>query len=110
MITNLTRRIILAEEVLAAETFSEKAKGLSGAEKPSALFFKTRWGIHTFGMKFPIDCVIFDDNFRVRALAENLRPDRFFFWNPKYKGVLELPTGVISKTGTKIGDMLEFKL
>lgn len=109
IVINTTRRTVLVDNVLTAKTFNEKASGLSGAEKPSALFFKTRWGIHTFGMKFPIDCVVSDDAFKVRALTENLKPNRFFFWNPYYKNVLELPAGIISGTGTKIGDVLEFK-
>ncbi|MGC9610639.1 MAG: DUF192 domain-containing protein [Minisyncoccia bacterium] len=107
LVKNITRGTLLGEDVSVAKTFSEKVVGLSGKKTPASLFFKTRWGIHTFGMKLPIDCVIFDDAYRVRALAENLRPSRLFFWNPFYKNVLELPAGTVSKTGTKVGDMLE---
>jgi uncharacterized membrane protein (UPF0127 family) len=110
MVMNITRGTLLGEDIPFAKTFVDKANGLSGAEKPSALFFKTRWGIHTFGMKFNIDCVILDNALKVRATIENLKPRRFFFWNPSFKNVLELPAGTVSMTGTKIGDVLEFKL
>ncbi|MGC9603549.1 MAG: DUF192 domain-containing protein [Minisyncoccia bacterium] len=106
-VKNRTRGVILCEGVLVAKTFNDKANGLSGKDAPAAIFFKTRWGIHTFGVKFPIDCVITDNNFEIKGLEENLKPNRFFFWQPKYKNVLELPAGTISKTGTRVGDILE---
>ena len=107
-VINMTRRRVLADNVLMAETFDEKTKGLSGRKEPAALFFKTRWGIHTFGMKFPIDCLVMNDKLEAKAIKENIKPNRFFFWPPKYRNVLELPVGAVSKTGTKLGDVLEF--
>lgn len=109
IVKNSTRGTLLGEDVSAAKTFNDKANGLSGKDAPAAIFFKTRWGIHTFGVKFPIDCVIMDDDFKVRGLQENLKPNRFFFWRPKYKNVLELSAGTISRTGTRVGDILEMR-
>ncbi len=106
-VINTARRTVLAEDVHIAESFNEKAKGLRGQETPAAMFFETRWGIHTFGMKFPIDCVVLSDEFEVKYVREDMKPGRFFFWRPKYKNVLELPAGTVFKTGTKIGDTLE---
>jgi hypothetical protein len=77
------------------ESFPEKSKGLLGFDKPTSIYFKTRWGIHTFFMKFPIDVVVLDRQSRVVVLRKNLKPNRIFMWNPVYEEVLELPVGTI---------------
>ncbi len=109
IVINTNRRTLLGEDIPVAQTFNDKANGLLGKEKPASLFFKTRWGIQTFGMKFPIDCVILDNKLTVRTIRENLKPGRFFFWWPGYKNVLELPAGTVSNTRTQIGDILEMR-
>ncbi|MEK7169605.1 MAG: DUF192 domain-containing protein [Patescibacteria group bacterium] len=108
IVINTIRSTLLGEDVLIARTFNEEAKGLLGRKEPAALFFKTRWGIHTFGMNFPIDCLVMNDKLEVKAIREDIKPNRFFFWWPGYKNILELPAGTVSKTGTKLGDVLEF--
>lgn len=52
-------------------------------------------GVHTFGMKFPIDVVVLDEGGVVRAIKRDIKPNRCFFWNPKHRRVLELPTGCL---------------
>ena len=81
---NVSKNLVLAENILVASTLSEKSKGLIGRSGPAALFFKTRWGIHTFGMRFPIDCLVCDPNWEVKALRQNMPPNRFFFLPPPY--------------------------
>jgi uncharacterized protein len=61
------------------------------------LYFETRWGIHTFFVKEPIDVLILDEENRVQVIKKGLKPWRLFFWNPKYRRVLELPHGRISQ-------------
>ncbi|MFH0806151.1 MAG: DUF192 domain-containing protein [Candidatus Brennerbacteria bacterium] len=102
--TNFTRGIVLHEDVRVARTLAEKSKGLLKSGADAALFFKTRWGVHTFGMKFPIDCLVLDNNMEIVALRANFAPRHFFFWNPRYQNVLELPAGTIARTGTRIED------
>ncbi|MEK7512859.1 MAG: DUF192 domain-containing protein [Patescibacteria group bacterium] len=103
---NETQGVPVAAGVRDARAFSAKAVGLIGAASPRALFFRTRWGIHTVGMRFPIDVVIFDEEGTVRAARECLKPFRAFFWNPRWRNVLELPAGTIARTGTRLGDRL----
>ena|SRR5581483_4160822 len=78
-----------------AKTWREKSQGLLGKQNAYALYFETRWGIHTISMKFPIDVVILDDQNRAAVLKRDLEPNRFMWWNPRYKKVLELPAGTI---------------
>jgi len=77
-------------------------KGLLG-QQPKPILLHTRFGIHTFGMRCPIDVVILDKFGTVRKMQHNLRPNRLFFWNPLYDIVVELPAGTIQEKGIKIG-------
>lgn len=91
-----------------AKSFIEKSIGLikkSGHTK--ALFFETRFGIHTFGLSYPIDVVILDKNNIVVKVSLNLKKNRIFIWNPFYSKVLELPQGTIEKHAIKKGDRIE---
>ena len=84
-----------------------KTRGLLGAKEAYPIFFKTRWGIHTFCLNFPIDVLIFDSYNKVVKMTHNLRPYRVFLWPPKYENVLELPEGEIAKHGIHHGDTIE---
>ncbi|MDO8270214.1 MAG: DUF192 domain-containing protein [Candidatus Levybacteria bacterium] len=92
------------------KSMEEKTAGLLGTTKPKTVFFTTRFGIHTFFMKYPIDIVILDAKSRVVGLRENLRPNRIFAWNPLHKNVLEMPHGSIRNLKIKIGQEIELRL
>lgn len=77
--------------------------GLIGAKKPYPLLIKTRFGIHTFGMRFPIDVVVLDKNNRVVLIKENMQPSMLLFWKPTFDTVLELPRGEIRSKNIKKG-------
>lgn len=81
-------------EVKKVTGIIDKSVGLIGKKYPESILFQTRFGIHTFGLKFPIDILVLDND-RVVYVKENLFPNRFFIWNPKYKNVIELPQGFI---------------
>lgn len=83
-------------------SWQEKSEGLLGNTKASPIFFKTRFGIHTFLMKFPIDIVVLDQNYKVVKIRQNLKPNRIFFWNPRFYNVLELPNGWLKKYKIKL--------
>ncbi len=93
-------------QVKHLRTFRERAIGLIGTNKPSPVFFQTRFGIHTFGMTYAIDVVILNQDNEVIKVVEALKPNRIFLWSPLFNKVLELPTGSIKthsiKKGTKV--------
>ena len=68
-----------------------------GVKNIYPVYFKSRGGIHTFFMLSPIDVVILDESNRVVKIAKSLKPNRLFFWNPRYENVLELAAGTINK-------------
>ncbi|MEW6617615.1 MAG: DUF192 domain-containing protein [Patescibacteria group bacterium] len=90
---NKTKNCLISDKVEVAKTFKEKSEGLLKYETSHAMYFETRWGIHTYGMKFPIDVIVLDEDNTAKKIKKDMKPGRFFFWNPKYKRVLELPIG-----------------
>lgn len=100
---NKTRNVTIFDGVLVLHTMKEKTDGMLAFKTPRPIYFETRWGIHTFGMGTTIDVAVLDAEGVVVSLKKNIKPNGFFFWNPKHKRVLELPpTNNISS-----GDMLE---
>lgn len=106
---NLTKNTIVSGNLAVAESLKSRIVGLINAREPGSLYFKTRWGIHTFGMKFAIDCLILDKDWKVSAFRENISPNRIFTWNPKHFRVIELPGGSIKASNTVIGDILKIE-
>jgi uncharacterized protein len=83
-----------------------RTKGLIGYRKAIPMLFRTRFGIHTFGMKFPLDIIILNNKNQIVALKEKLLPWRIYLWNPKYQIVIELPEGTIGKMKLTIGEII----
>jgi hypothetical protein len=63
-------------------------------------------GIHTFGLRFPIDVIYLDAQNRVIHVIENLGPLRIAGIRRQCASVLELPAHTIYGTGTQVGDQL----
>jgi len=82
-------------QVEKLQTFWQKTTGLLG-QKGKVVYFETRFGVHSFGMKYPIAVVILDNNNHI-VLIKQVKPNRIFFWNPIFKKVLELPLDIVSK-------------
>lgn len=100
---------MVIRDIKEAKSFFDRLLGLLRPSNPRSLLFKTRFGIHTFGLSVPIDVIVLDSKFRVVKLREALSSNRLFFWNPKYDTVIELPEGSIRKSDIKIGDKIELK-
>ena len=88
-------------------------KGLIGRSQQEftpgrGLWIVSSQGIHTIGMAFPIDAVYLDAGGRITRLYHSLTPGRVAALNWKTRSVLELPAGTLEKTGTQVGDVLEF--
>jgi uncharacterized membrane protein (UPF0127 family) len=107
-IENLTRGTTLATNVRIAGSSAERRRGLlkAGPLQPGdALWIAPCEAVHTVGMKWPIDVVFIDKNYRVRKVASDVSPWRIAVcWTAA--SVLELPAGSVKTTATKAGDML----
>ena len=107
-LTNQTRKTTLSESLVVPKKLIDQTLGLLKYKTPVAMFLRTHFGIHTFGMQYAIDVLILDSQNSVVAMKENMKPNRIFLWNPKYDTILELPRGTIQKTQTRINDTIIF--
>lgn len=100
---------LLVEKLGVAESFWERGKGLLGrpALPPGeALWIKPCNNIHTFFMKFPIDCIFMDSRMEIKNIARNVAPFRLVgpYW--KASSVIETPSGFADAKNLKVGDSL----
>jgi len=75
-----------------------------------ALWIVPCQGVHTLGMRFPIDAVYLDKNGVVVHTEAHLRPWRFAPVKLSSAGVLELPAGTLAQTATRAGDTIEIRM
>jgi uncharacterized protein len=61
-------------------------------------------GIHTWGMRYPIDVLFLDRELRVLRVARNVRPWRMVFAPRGTRSVVELPAGAAANVAE--GDRL----
>lgn len=88
---------IICKDLKIAKSLLDRIFGLLIKSNPRSMLFKTRFGIHTFFLKEPIDVAVLDGNSKVVKIKQNLKPNRLYFWNPLNPWVLELPQGSIKK-------------
>lgn len=109
-ITNLTQEIQLNYKVTAAVHFFSRLIGLqhtSQIDSNTAFLIKPCSGVHTFGMKYPIDVVFVDKKGKVVKIHKDLLPNRITGLNASACCVLEFPNGVIGNNDIRLGDHLK---
>ena len=111
LVRNLTKGTLIATNAAAADTSAKRRTGLLKHEslpQGEGLWIVPTEGIHTFGMKFPIDVLFLSRARKVIKMRPNMGRRRISLcvWA---HSVLELPAGVIDATGTTRGDRLEFE-
>ncbi|HME60367.1 MAG TPA: DUF192 domain-containing protein [Candidatus Binatia bacterium] len=112
-VINLSKKTWLATKVRKADNFLTRLVGLLkrthlGPEE--ALWLMPSKGIHTIGMKFPIDVVFLTRDNHVVGLMSGLPPYRISAIHLRGYSVLELPNGTIKKSRTELGDQFEISL
>jgi uncharacterized membrane protein (UPF0127 family) len=109
-VTNLLRSTVLATCLEVADTGPKRNKGLLGraALAPGeGLWIVPCESVHTFFMRFPIDLVYLDRNYKIKKLRSAVGPWRLSACFSAHS-ILELPEGTIRATQTQRGDSLEF--
>jgi uncharacterized membrane protein (UPF0127 family) len=109
-VINSTRRTVVGERIRVADTGLTRIVGLLGERELTpgdGLLIVPSQSIHTWGMQFPIDIAVLDNDWKVIAIRPNLRPFRMtkLFW--KAAAVLELPSGRLHSSSTRVGDSME---
>jgi len=111
-IVNTTKNTIVCMRSVFANTGMRRLVGLLGKkqlEPETGLLIKPSSGVHTFGMRFPIDIVSLDRNSRVLGVWENIGPWRIRALSLRTRSVLELPSGRIRECLIEAGDELAVK-
>ena len=106
---NQTKNFLILSELDIAQNFSSRAIGLLGKKNLSAetgLWIKKCNSIHTFFMKFAIDCIFVDQSLKVKALYKNIKPWKLIWPIWSANSVFEVSVGTIERMNIEIGDQL----
>lgn len=109
---NQTRNELLLTRALLADSFWLRLRGLLGRsslEQGEGLILVGEKSIHTFFMKFPIDVLYVDKNYRVIRTDARMVPYRLGPFVAQSAYVVEMSVGTISNTATEVGDQLTFE-
>src|SRR5271167_3285657 len=110
-VSNQTKNRVLADRADIADTSRKRRTGLlkhTGLAAGEGLWIAPSEGVHTFGMKFPIDVVFLTRKKKILKVRPNMVRSRIAF-SFRAHSVLELPAGTLEKTETAAGDQLEFE-
>ena len=99
---------VVCDRCVVADTPISRMRGLLGRSDLSpgeGLLLRPASAIHTWFMRFPIDAVFLDRDWRVVGISGDVRP-----WRARSrrgaKAVLELPAGESARRGLGVGDRL----
>ena len=110
---NRTRGRSLASNVLVADSHITRLIGLIGTNSDQfgegyGLWIRPCRGIHTVFMRFAIDAAYLDKEGHVVHMETRLKPWRIGATRWRSSSVLELPAGSLQRSGTQVGDVIEF--
>ncbi|MCX5712493.1 MAG: DUF192 domain-containing protein [Candidatus Omnitrophica bacterium] len=110
-VINETRNLVLADDAQLANTPILRIRGLLGKKelpKNQALIIKPCNSIHTFFMRFAIDCLFLDkDNCVVRFIPA-IKPFRVSPIIFRAKTIVEFSAGAINPASISVGDLITF--
>jgi|LSQX01.1.fsa_nt_gb uncharacterized membrane protein (UPF0127 family) len=112
VVVNTTKGTTLASSAKLATTYGERRQGLLGRsslEEGEGLIIRPCKGVHSFGMKFPIDVAYVSKDGEILHIISPLHPNRLGPLMLRAAWILELPQGVLSKTETCPGDILAIR-
>ncbi len=106
-VRNDTKSVSLPQEVLVADTMAGRLSGLLGTDAPDprkAIHFIPCNGIHTIGMRYPVDVVFLNREGAVLRVVRNLLPNRAAGPVPSSASALEFAAGALDNV--EVGDRL----
>jgi uncharacterized membrane protein (UPF0127 family) len=111
-VRNVQTDRLLADTVGMARSRAARTRGLlarSSLGAGEALWIEPSRGVHTFGMRFPIDIVALNAGGIVVDVASQVKPWRIRLPRAGTVGVLELPSGCAAASQTRIGHQILFE-
>ncbi|MEV5384105.1 DUF192 domain-containing protein [Streptomyces sp. NPDC052721] len=93
-----------------ATSYRARTKGLLGRDAvDGALLLSPASGVHTFGMRIPIDVAYLDRRLTVIAVR-TMRPGRLGLPRPRARHVLEAEAGAMAEWGLRPGARVEVEV
>jgi uncharacterized membrane protein (UPF0127 family) len=111
VLVNATRKSVVCDSCHFADSVLKRMIGLLDRKilaQGEGLLLDRCYGIHTFGMRFPIDVLFLDKQLRVIRAVPALRPYRTAVVRQAIY-VLELPVGAIARSHTLEGDQIQMR-
>ncbi|MEK6967049.1 MAG: DUF192 domain-containing protein [Nanoarchaeota archaeon] len=113
MIRNASRKKTLIGSSEIMNSYFQKSTGLmfhSKVDKGLIFPFKKarRIGIHMLFVFTPIDILFLNEENKIVEITEGLKPFCFYMSKNRARTFVELPSGTVNKTKTRIGDKIEY--
>lgn len=109
VLENKTQNKVLLNHLRIADRTWARAVGLLGTaqlHEQEGLWIHPCNSIHTFFMKYPIDCVFLDSKMKIKKIVPNVNPGKIVWPCWGAKSVVEMKSGTAKKYELKIGDQL----
>lgn len=106
---NVTRGCEITRRVFLAKNGWARAIGWMGRRAVAAeeaLWLMPCNGIHTLGMRFPIDALVLDRDRRVVRILSSIPPNRIVFPVRGGHGTIEFRAGALAGSRVEIGDQM----
>ncbi|GIL16654.1 MAG: hypothetical protein BroJett040_04050 [Oligoflexia bacterium] len=106
---NKTKSAELISDLKIADNLFSRMKGLLGTNELSenqAMWIHRCNSIHTYFMKYPIDCVFLTRDLRVLSIVESVGPWKMVWPQWGADSVVEMRSGNAKKLKLNIGDEL----
>lgn len=112
VLRNRTKNCVVLPKLLVTDTLMEKFKGLipfNGLSPEEGLLIPECRSIHTFMMRFAIDCIFLNEEHKVLKIVRNVEPCRLAFgaWGTEH--VLEVSSESGKILNIDLNDLLEIK-
>ncbi|WP_017754549.1 DUF192 domain-containing protein [Calidifontibacillus oryziterrae] len=111
-LVNLSNGVIIAKDVKVAKTFWKRFKGLmftKDLQKGSALLIEPCQSVHTFFMSYALDILFVNEEGKVVAVEEQMKPGKIGKIVRTAKQVIELPAGTIRATKIEVNQVIKLK-
>ena len=108
---SITEDKTIAEDIIVAKSFFKRLKGLMFTKELSpqaGMYIHPCSSIHTFFMNYAIDVLYLDVNNKILAIDENMKPGKVGRIVKDAVAVVELSSGKVKETNTKIGQVIQF--
>ncbi len=99
----------LGSRIRIADRWLPRLRGMLARPEPGpgeGLLLTPCASVHMYGMRFPLDVAFLDQGGTVIALYPSLPPGSRTRWHRNAAHALELPSGALAESGTRLGDVL----